>query len=112
MKIVHGITLATISAFILIITCRFRTLQQIHYMQLLVLSLFVSALYFLPLIYIGWLAFQRAGNSFEKDAFEEKGQNYAEWEKAMMRFADWFFMLLDRSDLGKGGIVVSIMVHI
>jgi hypothetical protein len=112
MKIVHALTLATISAFILVFTCRFRTLNQMHYVQLLVISLVVSLLYFLPLIYIAWLAFQEVGSNFEADAFEEQGQDYAEWEKATMRFADWFFMLLERSDLGKGGIIVSLLVHV
>ena len=112
MKIVHALTLATISAFILVFTCRFRTLNQMHYIQLLVISLVVSLLYFLPLVYIAWLAFQEAGSGFEIDAFEEQGQDYAEWEKASIRFADWFFMLLERSDLGKGGLIVSIFVHV
>jgi len=30
----------------------------------------------------------------------------------MMRFADWFFMLLERSDLGKVGLCISILVHV
>ena len=36
----------------------------------------------------------------------------AEWEKAMIRFADWFFMLVKRSDLGQLGLLISVAVHI
>lgn len=65
MKIVHALTLATISLFIVLFTCRFRTLNQMHYMQLLVISLFVSLLYFLPLVYVAWLSLQDVGSAFE-----------------------------------------------
>ena len=30
----------------------------------------------------------------------------------MIRFADWFFMLIKRSDLGQFGLVLSISVHV
>ena len=36
----------------------------------------------------------------------------AEWEKAMIRFADWFFMLVKRSDLGQFGLLISVAVHV
>ena len=30
----------------------------------------------------------------------------------MMRFADWFFMLMVRTDLGPVGLVLSILIHL
>ena len=30
----------------------------------------------------------------------------------MIRFADWFFMLLERSDLGQYGLIISILIHL
>ena len=38
-------------------TCYRRTLNQMHYLQLLAISLVVSILYFVPLIYIAYLAY-------------------------------------------------------
>ena len=112
MKIVHAATLATISLFVVVFTCRFRTLNQMHYVQLLIISLLVSVLYFVPLIYVAWLSLQEVGSEFEKDAFEEQGHDLASWEKAAFRFADWFYMLTERSDLGSGGLFVSAFVHL
>lgn len=57
MKVVHALTLASISAFITMFTCYRRTLNQMHYLQLLVISLVVSILYFVPLVYIAYLAY-------------------------------------------------------
>ena len=30
----------------------------------------------------------------------------------MIRFADWFYMLLERSDLGGWGLAISTLVHV
>lgn len=57
MKVVHALTLASISAFITMFTCYRRTLNQMHYLQLLAISLVVSILYFVPLVYIAYLAY-------------------------------------------------------
>ena len=45
----------------------------------------------------------------DRPAFQE---GKAEWEKAAIRFADWFYMLLERSDLGEWGLTVSVLVHV
>ena len=99
MKVVHAITLACISGFIVMFSCRYRSLNQLHYLQLLVISLLVSLLYFLPLIYIAYISYDSKQMNGDESALDTENKR-AEWEKAMIRFADWFFMLVKRSDLG------------
>lgn len=113
MKIVHALTLASISLFVTVLTCRYRALNQMHYLQLLIISLLVSVLYFLPLIWVAYLAYDPSQQAElqpgDRPAFAD---DKADWEKATIRFADWFYMLLERSDLGKWGLTISILVHI
>lgn len=106
MKIVHALTLGSIAAFVTLSTCRYRSLNQMHYAQLLIVSLICSILYFLPLVYIAYMSYDP---EYAETTFSTKAQ--AEWEKALIRFADWFYMLLERSDLGQVGIWVSFLVH-
>ena len=112
MKIVHAITLGCISLFVTVLTCRYRALNQMHYVQLLVISLLVSILYFLPLVWVAYLAYDPEQIELlegQSPAFQD---GKADWEKAAIRFADWFYMLLERSDLGKWGLTISILVHV
>ena len=111
MKVVHAITLACISGFIVMFSCRYRSLNQLHYLQLLVISLLVSLLYFLPLIYIAYISYDSNQMNGDESALDTENKR-AEWEKAMIRFADWFFMLVKRSDLGKFGLLLSVVVHV
>ena len=57
MKIVHALTLGSISAFVTLLTCRYKSLNQLHYAQLLIVSLICSILYFLPLAYIAYMSY-------------------------------------------------------
>ena len=34
------------------------------------------------------------------------------WETNMKHMADWFFMMLQRSDLGAFGLIISSLIHI
>lgn len=113
MKVVHALTLASISFFVTLFSCRYRTLTQLHYMQLLAVSLLVSVLYFLPLIWVAYAAYDPYEEEFEEGstpAFYDSDK--PEWEKATIRFADWFYMLLERSDLGKWGLTISVLIHV
>ena len=114
MKIIHALTLASISLFVTVLTCRYRALNQLHYAQLLIVSLIVSILYFLPLIYVAYMAYDPSQQveleEGQTPAFADPDQ--AEWERAMIRFADWFFMLLERSDLGGWGLAISTLIHV
>ena len=109
MKVVHAVTLGCIAGFITLFTCRKRTLNQMHYMQLLIISLIVSIMYFVPLIYVCYMSFDPSLEGGET-AFQSSEKS--SWEKAMVRFASWFFMILERSDLGKFGLVISIAIHL
>ena len=48
----------------------------------------------------------------DSSGLEESHSGRADWELALIRFAEWFFMLLERSDLGVFGLVVSTLVHL
>jgi len=112
MKIIHALTLASISFFVTLFSCRYRALTQMHYFQLLVVSLLVSVLYFLPLIWVAYAAYDPESAELEEGQSPAFHEDKPEWEKATIRFADWFYMLLERSDLGKWGLAISMLVHV
>ena len=71
----------------------------------------VSLLYFLPLFYIAYISYDSKQINGDDSALDTENKR-AEWEKAMIRFADWFFMLVKRSDLGQFGLLISVAVHV
>ena len=60
-------------------------------------------------MYIAWTSYDP---QIVDSYFDTREVELAEWERALVRFADWFFMLLERSDLGVFGIIVSVLVHL
>ena len=67
------------------------------------MAMLVTILYFLPILYIGWVGYKDAGDSY-------KGT--AKWESSIRRFADWFYMIILRTDLGIAGLVISVLIHL
>lgn len=67
------------------------------------MAVLVTVLYFLPVLYIGWIGFYDAG-----DAYKENSKV----ENAILRFADWFYMIMLRADLGTVGLVISVLIHL
>lgn len=69
------------------------------------MAILVTILYFLPITYIAYLGYSDAKNDFETKKSEK-------WENTVISFADWFFMILKRSDLGMTGLIISILIHV
>ena len=78
-------------------------LNDRHYCQLMTLAIVVTILYFLPILYIGWVGYKDAGDAYRDNA---------KWENAVLRFADWFYMIMLRTDIGVAGLVISALIHI
>ena len=63
-------------------------------------------------MYIGYRAFEEAETGWTgRQSYSNKDADYAEWEKAVLRFADFIVMLLIRSDLGNMGLAMSSAIH-
>ena len=106
MKVVHALCLGSIAAGTIFFTLKFQMLNDRHYCQLMSMAVIVTALYFLPILYIGWVGYKDAGDSY----YGQSGG--AKWENAILRFADWFYMILLRTDLGVAGLVISVLIHL
>lgn len=101
MNIVHALTLMSLGFFVLIFTRKFKILNERHYLQLGLLSLAITIVYFLPIVLVALRAWKDATQS-EKAA--HKG--------AISRFYDMLFYILLRSAMGLGGFVLTSIIHI
>ena len=99
-KVVHALTLLSLALFIIKVTGRFKILNFSHYVQLGVLAILLSVVYFIPVLVIAHMAY----SDYQQSEVPEKG--------AMSRFADILFLMMRRTDLGIGGIVFAIIIHI
>lgn len=64
MKVVHALCLASIGAFMVLYTRKFKVLNERHYYQVLSMTVFVTIIYVLPLFYICYVSYRDAGYSF------------------------------------------------
>ena len=103
MKVVHALSLGSIAVATLALTYKFKMLNGSHYCQLMTGSILVTILYFIPILYIGWIGYQEVGDGF---------MTKAKWESSILRFADWFYMIMIRSDLGFVGFAISVLIHV
>ena len=115
MKMVHSSMLLMLSVFLVKTTSANRLLTQSHYRKVLAIAAFVSIIYFVPCLVIGYLSYKDAGDSY----FKMKYANFSSGRKqgniheaAMFRFADWMLMMAKRSDHGIGALLFSMLVHI
>ena len=53
MNIVHGLTLLSLAFFVILSTRKFKILNESHYMQLFCLTVVITIVYFIPILYIG-----------------------------------------------------------
>ena len=60
MKILHAISLSSLAFFVLKATSKFKLLNETHYAQLLLASVVITFLYFIPLVYLLVQAFWMA----------------------------------------------------
>ena len=100
MKVVHALSIGSISMATLVMTNRFKMLNDSHYYQLMTVSVLVTILYFIPILFIGWIGFTEIEDQKSK------------LESSVLRFADWFYMIMLRVDMGVVGIVISILIHV
>ena len=100
MNIIHALTLMCLGFFVLLFTRKFKILNQRHYMQLGMLTIAITIIYFLPIVLISWRAWNDATTS-EKAA--HKG--------AISRFYDMIFYILLRSAMGLGGFLLATIIH-
>ena len=87
MNIVHSLTLISLGVFVVLATRKFKILNQTHYMQLGILTIAITVVYFLPVLYVSYRAWSDASGS--KQA-ADKG--------ALARFFDMVFYILLRSE--------------
>lgn len=92
-KIVHGLMLLGVTAFIYNMTRKNKVMTRRQYCQLLFLTIVISLLYIFPVLYIAKITFEEA---------KEHGSRL---------FADWTFMVLTNSDTNIFGVGVSVLIH-
>ena len=85
MNIVHALTLISLGIFVVLSTRKFKILNQAHYMQLGILTIVITIVYFLPVLYVSYRAWNDASESDQ-----DKG--------ALARFLDMVFYILLRSE--------------
>ena len=112
MKIVHAITLVCVATFLILFTNRFKMLNENHYIAMVFLVTLVTIAYFVPVIYVGYTAYKTDGDKFNKYSSQSLKEDMKDWEKALLRFGDWFYMIIKRSDLGVFGLFFSFFVHL
>ena len=97
MKVVHALSIGSIAVATLIMTRKFKMLNGSHYCQLMTMSLLVTILYFVPILYVGWIGYTEVGEGYVTKA---------KWESSILRFADWFYMIMKRTDMGMAGFII------
>ncbi len=92
-KLIHGFALFFITLFIYSMTRQNKVLTRRQYCQLMGLTIFISLLYCVPVLYIA------------KKTFDETN------EQGTRMFADWTFMVLEGSDSNWFGIGLEVLIH-
>ena len=103
MKVVHALSIGSIAVATLVMTRKFKMLNGSHYCQLMTMSLLVTIMYFVPILYVGWIGYTEVGDGYVAKA---------KWESSILRFADWFYMIMKRADMGMAGFIISILIHV
>lgn len=92
-KLIHGFALFLITLFIFRMTRQNKVLTRRQYCQLMFLTIFISLLYAVPVLYIA------------KRTFDESN------EYGARLFADWTLMVLEGSDSNWFGVGLSVLIH-
>ena len=101
MNIVHSLTLMSLGFFVLLFTRKFKILNERHYLQLGILSVAITVIYFMPVLLVAWRAWSDATNSVT-----------AAHKGAINRFYDMLFYILLRSAMGVAGFVLTSLIHL
>ena len=86
-NIVHALTLLSLAFFVVLMTRRFKILNDSHYMQFGVVSILLTVVYVLPLVIIIYCTYKDAKNS-----------STASHRGAANRFFDLLFYTVVKSD--------------
>ena len=100
MNIAHAITLISLGIFVVQFTRKFKILNEKHYLQLGVMTIVITLVYFIPVLIVAYNA-NSQNNQSEKNA--HKG--------AISRFFDMLFYVFMRSELGVAGFILAILIH-
>ena len=116
MKIVHAILFLTISIFLVRMTAKFRVLTDQHYKSIAYLTFGFTFLYVGPVLFLIILSYSAAGTS-NVDKWQVIGsdgnvRNSSVHWTALVRFADWVFMMVMRSDMGPCGFMIAVVIHV
>lgn len=101
MNIVHSLTLMSLGVFMLLATRRFKVLNRSHYVQLAVLSVAITIIYFVPIVFIAMRAYTDTITSSISRA-----------KSGYQRFFDVLLYILLRTDMGIGGFLLAFLVHV
>lgn len=99
-NIVHALTLLSMAFFVVLFTRKFKLLNDSHYMQLGVLTLLITLVYFLPVVFIGYEAYS-----------DSRSSTHARHKGAFTRFLDIFFYIMLKSEQGPGGFALAAIIH-
>lgn len=79
----------------------------------------MTALFIVPVMFIVFISYKDVGSSFNATNWDNQTQDYdrtpgtsdVHWG-ALLRFGDWFIMMMMRSDMGVWGFLLSLMIHV
>jgi len=100
-NIVHALTLLSMAFFVVLFTRKFKLLNNSHYLQLGVLTLVITLVYFLPIIIIGFKAFS-----------DYRTSERAHHKGGVTRFFDIVFYIILKSEQGIAGFILAVIIHL
>lgn len=118
MKVVHSLCLLAISVFLSMMTARNQRLTEQHYKKILMATIFVTVLFFIPFGYIMWASYY--DESVKNMVFDPEVGDYvfkydavnkdsSHWT-ALLRFGDWILMMILREDMGIWGLIANVII--
>lgn len=99
-NMIHAATLVSLGVFVTLIVRKFQILNSKHYKQLGFLTVLITIIYFLPLVFLAYKAWTDATMSTRN---AHKG--------AFKRFADMLIYLLLKSEQGLAGTLIAAAIH-
>jgi len=85
---------------------------------MMILAVFVTMLFIIPVVYIAFISYKDAGSSYFQNKFVTNSNYLHSLEQGdtllatIIRFGDWCYLLMKRSDLGIGGLLIAMTVQI
>ena len=99
-NVIHALTLISLSFYIVLLTRKFKILNESHYKQFVVLAIVITIVYLLPIAIITYRAYAGARDS-----------STAGHKGTVARFTDLLLYVIVKSDQGVGGFVLGVLIH-